>query len=254
MAHRGHSVEATALALSFDLLCRIDEVLNIDTEKVVLPGDHMLEGEEEVTILWSGDNQMKNGDKGITVGNEVLSEWMKTMVQWARKNGRSKIFEIKYTTVAKEFKKSLKELGLEEQGFVVHSVRHGGAVHCHVIDKWSIESIRHRGGWKTLTQIDTYLQVARFHQSAHKLPRTVTKLFRDDQQALKATLVLAQSSLFRDIGDKHTKEKLSHSKKKKKKKYKGHEKTDNGPPKKKRRRKKKTKLEKSKEEEETESQ
>ena len=202
--------------MSFDLICRISEVLQIETEKVVLPGQHILEESEELTILWEGSNSMKNGEKGIPVIDKRLEAWLTEAVKQARGSNQAKIFRTTAASVRSKFKDALQELGLERYGYVVHSVRAGGTVHCHLISKWSLESTRHRGGWKSTDQIDTYLQIAKFHRNANSFPRHITEKFEDEEKTMSALLVLAQSTLDRGVG--RTKNLESQTQKEKKRK------------------------------------
>jgi hypothetical protein len=110
-------------------------------ELVVLPGDAEESVSASITIedAKTGSNQTVRSDSEFIIG----------LVKRQREsNGEVKLFaRLTEDSFRKWLKKALKRLGLEDEGYVTHSLRHGGTARDYHHGFRSREEVKTRGRW-----------------------------------------------------------------------------------------------------------
>ena len=132
--------ESLALMLGFHGYLRISDIVYLTRELVVLPGD--AEGvRASVTIkdAKTGDNQTVFLD----------SEFVIALVRRQREKATGENFfeHLTEKSFREWTKKALTRLGLSEEGYVIHSLRHGGAARDYHHGFRSSAEVKDRGRW-----------------------------------------------------------------------------------------------------------
>jgi integrase len=131
--------EAVALLLGFHCYLRIAEVVGLMKELVVLPGD----AEESVPASITIEDAKTGGNQTVRLDSEFIIGLVK---RHRESNGEVKLFaRLTEDSFRKWLKKALKRLGLEDEGYVTHSLRHGGAARDYHHGFRSREEVKTRG-------------------------------------------------------------------------------------------------------------
>mgnify|MGYP001565135778 CR=1 FL=1 len=144
------------LLLSYLRLLRINEVLALRREDVVLPGDNRM-GVDQLRILIRLKVTKTGKHQWVAVQERFVAQWLSNLVQHFAP--AVKLFPFTAPSARSIFRDAVANVGLPS-GYVPHSLRHGGATALH-LSGVSMEDILLRGRWSSVKAARTYIQMGK---------------------------------------------------------------------------------------------
>jgi integrase len=143
-----------AVLVAFSALLRCSEVCNLRPCDFLFPGKRYPQVLPGVAIL--------NGKTGKNQWASLVHPQVATLLQHASVPValQQRLFPWSPDTLRTWFCKARDALGLP-QDLVFHSLRHGGATYQCLFLNVSLETLRHRGRWKSIASVERYLQEQR---------------------------------------------------------------------------------------------
>ena len=147
--------EAVGRLLGFHGYLRINDLCQLRKELVVLPGD----AEEHIPASIT----MEDAKTGENQTVRLDSEFIISIVERQRNShDEEKLFaKLTDTSFRKWVGKALHRLGLEEEGYVIHSLRHGGAARDYHHGFRTREEVKVRGRWESDKTFREYIDRGR---------------------------------------------------------------------------------------------
>ncbi len=170
MARAGLYRFGVATLLGFDCLLRCGELLSLRRADVADAGDSRLGA--ELRVMSVAIRRAKTGrNQSVTVLNEDVKALLRPLL--ASTSHSDLLFPGGVRLYRLVFKAACQSLGLED-GYVPHSLRHGGATRLWML-KWPIEDIMLRGRWASTKSARHYVQEGRaVLMSLHRLEALVS--------------------------------------------------------------------------------
>ena len=170
MSHAGYHGPAVAMLVGFDCYLRVSELTGLRRKDIVMPNDaRMGRAHTKMAVCLpktkTGPNQ--SVDIQRTEVAELLCAWMLSLPRNIGSRGR--VFDFSPQWLARLIRNSCIGLGLGHIPYVPHSLRHGGAT-TDYLTKGSVEYVHHRGRWKSIESLRTYIQTARALLAAQNVP------------------------------------------------------------------------------------
>lgn len=157
LLRQGYWDVACGAVIAHHCLLRVNELLSLAIDDVVLPGDART-GQHGVRC-WLRLPRTKTGtNQSVDVTHHGVLELLRLAVARARRAGRARLFTVSAAAFRLAFVRVAARFGLRRM--VPHSLRHGGATKM-LLDGASIEQIMHRGRWESTAANRRYLQSAR---------------------------------------------------------------------------------------------
>lgn len=159
----GHFSAAVGVLLAFECYLRPSEVLALRRADVAFP--------DEGRVYIGGRGKMcqeamvrlrhtKTGrDQSVTIRDQEVQQLLRVVI--AETEEGEKLFPYRIAQYRKLFKSACQQLRLGDNGFVLHSLRHGGATMDYVTNRMSIEDIMVRGRWESNKTARRYIQRGR---------------------------------------------------------------------------------------------
>lgn len=172
LAERGSLAAATATLLAFDCYLRVNEVLSIRREDISLPGD-MRENKSRSTGLLRLPVTKTGKEQFVTIRDPDVLRLLRVIR--SQTPAKERLFPYSAQSFRSWFHYICKDLGLEDCGFVLHSLRHGGATKDYE-EGLPVEDIMLRGRWVSNGACRRYLQSGRARLLSYKVPEYITEL------------------------------------------------------------------------------
>jgi len=181
MTRSGFRDYGIAVLLMFHCYLRAQEMCDIQLSDITLKGDIRLGGTANSII--SAAVRIGKSKRGknefITITDQSIQSLLAIMIKEksestsaatgaghgsynsaSSSSSSGKFFSFSYDSFLRLWHRTLKSLGIDDIGYVPHSLRHGGATHDYLagID---IEAIQLRGRWKSTEMAKLYIQAGR---------------------------------------------------------------------------------------------
>lgn len=171
---------ALAVALSFHGYLRAGEVCQLRGEHICLPDDPRLTSFSEKAQSGCLITQGKTGrDQFLPLDDEIL------LMCSERRDGGGPMFGLSYSQLNALFQKALNYLGLDDLGFTLHSLRHGGAT-TDWLGGMPFSELMLKGRWESEKSCKRYLNAGSdfcYRSISHKRKRSSFKHFRSAGRA-----------------------------------------------------------------------
>lgn len=133
---------------------RLNEGLDLTTADIALPGDLRMGALRNQAGVRVGI-----GKTGKDQFVPVASELGIAALRWLKENAPAggNVCDVKDSAVRRVFRSALAALKVQEVGFTIHSLRHGGATHA-LNSGVPLDEIMVRGRWGTIKSLRRYLQ------------------------------------------------------------------------------------------------
>lgn len=177
---------ALGIWMLFDGLGRASEILKVPLSQVYLPKRDPLSPQSSSISLTLSNS--KTGVKSLCVSDPHLVEALSKRIRSRREEKHVLLFDFSYAQLKKRFSDACAVLGLARCGFVLHSLRHGGATFFYHVKKLAIEDIAVRGHWRSLEALRTYLQSARLLTLRSEISPSLLDADKLPDQSLFVTL------------------------------------------------------------------
>jgi integrase len=154
----GHFMAGACMLLSFSLLLRIGEALNLRIGDIGARGDPRMGGAPDV---WVKLRHTKTGDNlSVQADEEWAVRLLELVIRIRKARGAGpehSLFGLSETQYRTVFRSVCKSWGMP--GTVVpHSLRHGGATHRILVRKEQFHDVRRHGRWAADKSMDYYCQ------------------------------------------------------------------------------------------------
>jgi hypothetical protein len=173
MTLRGKWLQGVALLVSFDALLRSAELRGLVKEDVTAVDDHRVDMEDfrgvglRLQRCKTGQNQFVTIERDCV--KTLLAEVLNTTAPGAR------LFPFSAGVMRYSFKISCGELGISGCGYVLHSLRHGGATSL-AMRGVPVNDILLRGRWAATKSAAIYVQSGRALLLSVSVPAVVSQL------------------------------------------------------------------------------
>jgi integrase len=167
---QGHTRMGLAVLLAFAALLRCGELSGIRARDFMFPGADVIPG-VGIREAKTGKNQW--APIVIPEVAQLCQELTQTL------DPDELVFPFHPDTLRKHYLRVRDELALPGD-LVFHSLRHGGATHQCLFLNVNLETLRHRGRWKSVASVERYLQEQRallaFQDKSHAMDFGLTLL------------------------------------------------------------------------------
>ena len=176
MSHAGFHAPAVAMLVGFDCYLRVSELTGLRRKDIVMPHDaRMGRAHSKMAVCLpetkTGPNQSVDVQRSDVA--TLLCSWVKSLPSSVGPTDR--IFDFSPQWLGRLIRNSCIELGLGHIPYVPHSLRHGGAT-TDYLTTGSVKYVHHRGRWKSIESLRTYVQTARALLAAQDVPPHLNKL------------------------------------------------------------------------------
>lgn len=159
LMHLGKVAESTAILLAFHCYLRINEVVQLCTEDVIVRGDERMRERALPSIsLRKGKGPGKTRlDESVILKDVVIEELLRRQI---KRTKSSILFEGLTTDELRvAFYEGQKLLGIEEENrFDFHGLRGGGASHDVYVEGLSLDRAQLRGRWRSKSSFRIYIR------------------------------------------------------------------------------------------------
>lgn len=199
MSHAGFHGPAVAMLVGFDCYLRVSELTGLRLKDIVMPSDaRMGRAHTRMAVCLpktkTGPNQSVDIQRPDVA--RLLCSWVLSLPRSIGSCGR--IFDFSPQWLGRLIRNSCIELGLGHIPYVPHSLRHGGATTDYLV-KGSVEYVHHRGRWKSIESLRTYIQTARALLAAQDVPPDLNKLGQLLSDNIAAVLMECQRTVLEVI-------------------------------------------------------
>jgi len=155
----GQPAAAVGLLLGFECYLRNSEVCNLQVKDLALPGDARIGALAGIAMV--GIFKAKTGKfQFVRIRDPLVLALLRHITAGAAPED-----QLLPGLTPSRFRAALREglrlLGFPDAPYVIHSLRHGGAVHDYLIDGQSLETVMETGRWVSTKSARTYLQSGR---------------------------------------------------------------------------------------------
>lgn len=127
----------------------------------------------ELGIAGISLGQTKTGrNQFVTIRDRLVRDLLRRHVH--NRAPTDRIFSISYNTYRRQFNESLQRLGIHTFGFVLHSLRHGGATFDFLQNR-ELQYILHRGRWLQYNSARRYIEAGAALLTRLSLPQLATQ-------------------------------------------------------------------------------
>ncbi len=149
---------AAAILLAFECYLRNSETCNLRICDIALPGDPR-RGRRS-TLAAIALQKTKTGDKQwVTIRDPLVIHVLRYFISGPP---TGKLFPgISPASFRRKLRYGLWLIGFEHSPYVVHSLRHGGAVRDYLYTPMTLEDVLRRGRWRSVATTRRYLQTTR---------------------------------------------------------------------------------------------
>lgn len=169
MSRLGHYRAGVAVLLAFHCYLRASEVVALRREDIALPGDLRLAAvgaARDIGVLRL--RHTKTGtEQSVTITDKTINTLLRTVYETTVPG--QFIFPFSTQSLRTWFREACHQVGLDHCGFVLHSLRHGGATR-DFVSGVSIEDILVRGRWQSNKTSRRYIQSGRALMMAVQIP------------------------------------------------------------------------------------
>lgn len=153
----GYARMGIGILLSFDCMLRVSELLALRREDVADSGDVRLDSDHVgMVLILRATKTGKN--KEVTVLRDDVRALVRSLVQQTPRGGR--LFPFSATNYRKQFRRACDSVGVGGVGYVLHSLRHGGATDYYRRCQ-NIEQVMFRGRWAARKSAEVYIKSSR---------------------------------------------------------------------------------------------
>lgn len=170
-----------ALLLAFHGLLRISELGRLLWHDVLLPGDIRL---PESTARNSGGLLIRVAKTGVLQFVPLTDPTLLRLLAQAKleQSASDNVLKLSVAETRRLFDWSLAESGCAQLGFVLHSLRHGGATHLYM-KGYEVATIQVTGRWKQVKTCQRYVQAGRgLLLSTNFSPRTLRNMAKAERR------------------------------------------------------------------------
>lgn len=169
-----------AVLLAFECYLRCGELLALRRSDVSFP-DHVrswagAEATAAVDPVLRLRATKTGRDQSVTIRDPDVSKLLKIVVDETERGGL--LFPYSPHQFRRLFKDSCKELGVGQVGFVLHSLRHGGATRDYQHRRLGLEDIMTRGRWASPKSAKRYIQLGVGLMLANDLPDEILNIVK----------------------------------------------------------------------------
>jgi len=167
--------QAIALLVCYEGYLRISELCSLRWKDLILPGDARLSRRSSC----KGGLRVKSSKTGNNQFVVIRSAYVLTLLRqmkfvYKKDRPRDILFGVRIAVLRKNFGRALKYLGLDGNGFVVHSIRHGAATEA-LLDGIPLQEVLEKGRWKAASSARHYIQQGRALFIATSIPSMITE-------------------------------------------------------------------------------
>lgn len=146
---------AMCLILMFEGYLRCGDLLALRGGEIAVPGDVRLAG-------LAGGGIRLDGKTGRNQFVTLDSDLAVSALRWLQRHTRpgDRVCPWSYGQLRYRFLRALKACGLDQMGFTLHSIRHGGATAAFAAGR-SLDHIAMIGRWRCLKSLQRYVQTGR---------------------------------------------------------------------------------------------
>lgn len=187
-----------AVLLGFECYLRAGELVRLRREDVGFPDQARVKGEIHEPFLRL--QRTKTGrEQSVSVRDRAVRRLLRVLVRETKSEGL--LFPYSPQRLRKLFKEACDDLGLGDCGFVLHSLRHGGATRDYCSGALRLEDVMLRGRWESSKTVRRYIQRGRALLLANAIPEELSDLVTVLEQAgLDKSLLDLRSDASDDAG------------------------------------------------------
>lgn len=180
LSELGELRAAVGILLAFECYLRPSELLALCPSDIMFPDDRRihvgrrLDSPPEPIIRLQ---HTKTGrDQSVTVRDSEIQRLLRVVVDETADGER--LFPYKHATLRRLFQQGCAALHMEHNGFVLHSLRHGGATLDYASGRLKLEDIMLRGRWEASKSARRYIQRGRALLLGNEIPDAVCNLIK----------------------------------------------------------------------------
>lgn len=173
MVAAGEFRAGVAVLLGFECYLRAGELVRLSREDIGFPDDVRVKGAMREPVLRL--QMTKTGrEQSVTVRDQVVQRLLQVLL---KETGRKKLlFPYSPQKLRTLFKKACDDLDLSGSGFVLHSLRHGGATRDYCSGVLKLEDVMLRGRWESSKTVRRYIQRGKALLLANDIPEELAVL------------------------------------------------------------------------------
>lgn len=162
-----------AVLLGFECYLRAGELMSLQREGVGFPEQARARGAIKEPCVWLP--KTKTGrDQSVSVRDPAVQRLLRVLV---KETGRGEpLFPYSPQRLRTLFQQACNDLGIGGCGFVLHSLRHGGATRDYCSGDLKLEDVMVRGRWESSKTVRRYIQRGRALLLANAIPEELGDL------------------------------------------------------------------------------
>lgn len=176
LSNSGYHAPAVGMLLAFDCYLRVGELTRLRRKDVVMPNDPRMgraHSRMALRLRYTKTGQNQSVDIQRPEIARLVAAWVRHLPPTVGPSDR--VFDFSPQWLGRLMRNACIQLGIGHIPYVPHSLRHGGATTDYLV-KGSVEYVHHRGRWKSLESLRTYVQTAQALLTAQNVPSRLNDL------------------------------------------------------------------------------